>query len=53
MAQIIGNETVEKQQQASRVKQFMNYQLTEMMPEYFHEFDRMLFHLAIIGSAFK
>ena len=53
MAQIIGTETVEKQQQASRVKQFMNYQLTEMMPEYFHEFERMLFHLPIIGSAFK
>ena len=53
MAQIIGAETVEKQQQASRVKQFMNYQLTEMMPEYFHEFERMLFHLPIIGSAFK
>ncbi len=53
MAQIIGTETEQKQQQASRVKQFMNYQLTDMMPEYFHEFERMLFHLPIIGSAFK
>ena len=53
MAQIIGTENVEKQLQASRVKQFMNYQLTDMMPEYFHEFERMLFHLPIIGSAFK
>ena len=38
MAQIIGTETEQKQQQASRVKQFMIFQLTEMMPEYFHEF---------------
>ena len=53
MAQIIGAETEQKQLQASRVKQFMNYQLTDMMPEYFHEFERMLFHLPIIGSAFK
>ena len=31
----------------------MNYQLTEQMPEYFDEFERMLFHLPLIGSAFK
>ena len=53
MAQVMGTESEQKQQQASRVKQFMNYQLTDMMPEYFHEFERMLFHLPIIGSAFK
>ena len=52
-SQIIGVETADKQQQAERVKQFMNYQITDVMPEYFHEFERMLFHLPIIGSAFK
>ena len=31
----------------------MNYQLTEQMPEYFDEFERMLFHLPLIGSAIK
>jgi hypothetical protein len=31
----------------------MNYQVTEQMPEYFDEFERMLFHLPLIGSAFK
>jgi len=31
----------------------MNFQLTEQMPEYFDEFERMLFHLPLIGSAFK
>jgi len=31
----------------------MNYQLTEQMPEYFDEFERMLFHLPLIGSSFK
>jgi hypothetical protein len=31
----------------------MNYQVTEQMPEYFEEFERMLFHLPLIGSAFK
>jgi hypothetical protein len=36
-----------------RVQNFMNYQLTEQMPEYFDEFERMLFHLPLIGSSFK
>jgi len=52
-AQIMGDETVAKIQQANRVEDFMNYQLTEQMPEYFDEFERMLFHLPLIGSAFK
>ena len=52
-AQIMGDETVEKIQQANRVEDFMNYQLTEQMPEYFDEFERMLFHLPLMGSAFK
>ena len=52
-AQIMGDESVAKIQQANRVEDFMNYQLTEQMPEYFDEFERMLFHLPLIGSAFK
>ena len=52
-AQIIGQSSAEKETQANRVQNFMNYQLTEQMPEYFDEFERMLFHLPIIGSAFK
>ena len=52
-SQILGNVTPEKEQQANRVQNFMNYQVTEQMPEYFDEFERMLFHLPLIGSAFK
>ena len=52
-AQILGKSTPEKELQANRVQSFMNFQLTEQMPEYFDEFERMLFHLPLIGSAFK
>ena len=52
-AQILGKQDVTKQEQANRVQNFMNYQLTEQMPEYFDEFERMLFHLPLIGSAIK
>ena len=52
-AQIFGKSTAEKELQANRVQNFMNYQVTEQMPEYFDEFERMLFHLPLIGSAFK
>jgi hypothetical protein len=52
-SQIIGEVTKDKEEQAQRVKQFMNYQITDQMPEYFDEFERMLFHLPLIGSAFK
>jgi len=52
-SQVIGIETPDKMEQANRVQEFMNYQLTEQMPEYFDESERLLFHLPIIGSAFK
>ncbi len=52
-SQVIGTNTIAREEQAQRVKQFMNYQLTQQMPEYFDEFERMLFHLPLIGSAFK
>lgn len=52
-AQVVGLSTPEKEQQANRVQNFMNYQLTDQMPEYFDELERMLFHLPVFGSAFK
>jgi len=52
-SQIVGDVTEEKQEQANRVKEFMNYQVTDQITEYFDEFERMLFHLPLIGSAFK
>tara|TARA_R100000951_G_scaffold101356_5_gene92785 strand:+ start:2170 stop:4650 length:2481 start_codon:yes stop_codon:yes gene_type:complete len=51
--QVLGNITESTQRQANRVESFMNYQVTEQMPEFFDEFERMLFHLPLIGSAFK
>ena len=51
--QLLGKSTPDREKQANRVKNFMNYQLTEQMPEYFDEFEKMLFHLPLIGSAFK
>jgi len=51
--QIIGKATPDKEAQAKRVKEFMNYEISEMMPEYFNEFERLLFQLPIFGSAFK
>ena len=50
---ILGNITPEKESQAQRVKNFMNYQLLEQMPEYYDDTERMLFAQAIIGSAFR
>jgi hypothetical protein len=51
--QILGDITAEKQDQANRVKDFMNYQIMDQMKEYEPEFDQMLFYLPLSGSAFK
>jgi len=51
--QILGNPTPQKEQQAQRVKDFMNYQIMDQMKEYEPEFDSMLFHLPLAGSTFK
>ena len=51
--QIIGKETREKLEAAQRVEQDMNYQLTEKMPEFRNEHERMLWNLPSAGSAFK
>ena len=52
-AQILGDISNEKQDQANRVKDFMNYQIMDQMPEYEPEFDQMLFYLPLSGSTFK
>ena len=51
--QILGIKTPAKDQQAHRVKDFMNYQIMDQMTEYEPEFDSMLFHLPLAGSTFK
>lgn len=51
--QVVGKETSETIQQANRVKDFMNYQITDVMEEYTPEMDQMLFFLPLAGSTFK
>jgi hypothetical protein len=51
--QIMGNLDVPKEEQAKRVKDFMNYQIMDQMKEYEPEFDQMLFYLPLSGSTFK
>lgn len=51
--EIIGAITRLKEEAAERVRTDMNFQLTEEMPEYRPEHERMLFNLGLIGSAFK
>jgi hypothetical protein len=51
--QIVGKQTREKEEAAERVRDDMNYQLTDMMPEYRPEHERMLWGLGLAGNAFK
>ena len=51
--QIVGKETLDKAQQAARVQDFMNYQITGVMEEYTPEMDQALFYLGYGGSTFK
>jgi hypothetical protein len=50
---ILGQETQERIEAAQRVKEDMNYQLTEVMVEYRPEHERMLWGLGLSGNAFK
>jgi hypothetical protein len=50
---IIGKDTKEKEDAAVRVKEDMNYQLTEVMQEFRPEHERALFALALAGNSFK
>jgi len=51
--EIVGAVTPETEDQAQRVKDFMNYEILNVMQEYDPETDRMLFYLPLAGSAFK
>ena len=51
--QILGAQTAPRESQANRVKDFMNYQLLEVMEEYDPDMDQMLFYLPLSGSTFK
>jgi hypothetical protein len=50
---VLGKETLDKFQQAGRVQDFMNYQITTVMKEYTPEFDQAMFYLGYGGSVFK
>ena len=51
--QVIGAYDSAVEEQAQRVKEFMNYQITHVMEEFDEELDQMLFYLPLAGSAFK
>lgn len=50
---VMGSQTHAKEEQAQRVRDFMNYYITNVMEEYTPEFDQMLFYLPLAGSTFK
>ena len=51
--QVVGKYDVIVEEQAQRVSDFMNYQITHVMEEFDEELDQMLFYLPLAGSAFK
>ena len=51
--QILGKDTPEKEEASTRVREDMNYQLTDVMVEYRPEHEKLLWNLPIAGSAFK
>ena len=51
--QIIGLVDAEREAQAARVKDFMNFEITETMEEYDPDMDQLLFYLPLSGSCFK
>ena len=50
---IVGAHSIDSEDQAQRVKDFMNYQITNVMEEYDPDMDQLLFNLGLAGSAFK
>ena len=50
---VMGAVTKQKEDQSQRVRQFMNYYITNVMEEYTPELDQMLFYLPLAGSTFK
>jgi hypothetical protein len=51
--QILGKDTPKKEEASARVREDMNYQLTEVMQEYRPEHEKLLWNLPLAGSAFK
>ena len=51
--EIVGDITPEVEEQAKRVKDYMNYMITHVMKEYDPDMDQLLFYLPLSGSAFK
>jgi hypothetical protein len=51
--QILGKDTPDKEEASARVREDMNYQLTEVMQEYRPEHEKLLWNLPLAGSAFK
>ena len=51
--EVVGEITPQVEEQAKRVKDYMNYQLTHVMREYDPDMDQLLFYLPLSGSAFK
>lgn len=50
---VLGDVTVEKEEQANRVKNHMNYQITELMTEFYPDTERLLLYTALVGDGFK
>jgi len=50
---VVGTYSEEKSEQSKRVENYMNYLLTEDMPEYRTETEQLLFQLSLAGSAFR
>ncbi len=50
---MVGLDNPELEAQCKRVKEYMNYQITEVMEEYDPDMDSLLFYLPLAGSAFK
>ena len=50
---VMGKETRKKVEQGQRVRQFMNYYITDVMEDYTPDMDQMLFYLPLAGSTFK
>jgi hypothetical protein len=50
---VLGEESTQREDQAIRVKEHMNYQVTEQMTEFYPDSEKMLLYVALIGSGFK
>lgn len=50
---VLGSPSVDREKQALRVKKFLNYQITERMPEYYPDTERLLLAVPILGNGFK